>query len=245
MERARLMSIEHVTRTHIGCRRKDNEDAVLARLDQRLWAVADGMGGHEGGEFASALLMKKLGECPAHGDLASRSAAALGAVEAANAELFALGAGGARGRTIGSTIVVLLIDEGRFTCLWAGDSRAYLARGDDILQLTRDHSLVQELVDAGHITPAEALSHPNGNIVTRAAGAAARINVARLDGEARSTDAFLLATDGLTRLMDDAELYRSLGATDLETAADGLVETCLARGAPDNVSFIMIRSAGR
>jgi serine/threonine protein phosphatase Stp1 len=234
------MKIDYVMRTHAG-RRPRNEDAVLARPEKGLWAVADGMGGHERGDFASALLMEALDASPAEGDLQARSTGALAAIETANGRLFAMGRGGSTGRTIGSTIVALLTDPSGFTCLWAGDSRGYLARGGALRQLTRDHSLVQDLVDAGQITPAQALSHPDGHIVTRAAGAAPGIAVDRLDGVIAPRDTLLLATDGLTRVMTDAELGEAMAGDDLSLAADEMIRTCLVRGAPDNVSFVLLR----
>ena len=233
------MKIDYVMRTHAG-RRPRNEDAVLARPEKGLWAVADGMGGHDRGDFASALLMESLDANPAEGDLQARSAAALAAIEAANRQLFEIGRG-RTGRTIGSTIVALLTDPSGFVCLWAGDSRGYLARGGTLRQLTRDHSLVQELVDAGQITPAQALSHPEGHIVTRAAGAAAEIVVDRLAGVIAPGDALLLATDGLTRVMTDAEIGEAILTDDLRVVADEMIRTCLVRGAPDNVSFVLLR----
>jgi serine/threonine protein phosphatase PrpC len=233
------MKIDYVMRTHAG-RRPRNEDAVLASPQKGLWAVADGMGGHDRGDFASALLMKALDASPSEGDLQARSVAVLAAIEAANRQLFEMGRV-RTGRTIGSTIVVLLTDPSGFVCLWAGDSRGYLARGGTLRQLTRDHSLVQDLVDAGQITPAQALSHPEGHIVTRAAGAAAGIAVDRIDGVIIPGDALLLATDGLTRVMTDAELGEMILTDDLPIVADEMIRTCLVRGAPDNVSFALLR----
>lgn len=234
------MKIDYVMRTHTG-RRSRNEDALLARPEKGFWAVADGMGGHELGDLASALLMEALDASPAEGDLEARSADALTAIKTANRQLFEMGRGGRAGRTIGSTIVALLTDPSGFVCLWAGDSRGYLARGGTLRQLTRDHSLVQDLVNSGQITPAQALSHPDGHIVTRAAGAAAQIAVDRRDGSIEPGDALLLATDGLTRVMTDVELGEAIGAGDLSAAADEMIRTCLARGAPDNVSFVLLR----
>lgn len=234
------MKIDYVMRTHAG-RRSRNEDAVLARPEKGLWAVADGMGGHDHGELASALLMEALDASPSEGDLQTRSASALLAIESTNRRLFEMGRGGRTGRTIGSTIVALLTDPSRFTCLWAGDSRGYLTRGGAFSQVTRDHSLVQDLVDAGQITPDQALSHPDGHIVTRAAGAAVRIAIDRREGLFEPGDALLLATDGLTRVMTDAELGEAIVADDLAATADELIRTCLVRGAPDNVSFVLLR----
>src|SRR5262245_9419183 len=136
------MRFETVARTHIGCRRKTNEDAMLVRPDLGLWAVADGMGGHEAGDVASALVIQKLSE--------SRGASAAHAIAAANGQLWNMTIAG-KPRTIGSTVVALALDKSAFACFWAGDSRAYLARDGVLRQLTRDHSLVQQLVDAGDL----------------------------------------------------------------------------------------------
>jgi serine/threonine protein phosphatase PrpC len=236
------MGFECVTRTHVGCRRKINEDSLLSRSDLGLWAVADGMGGHEAGEVASALVIEGLAACGPGLDLAARTAAARSALEDVNARLVTMGEAGPSPRTIGSTVVAITADAGSFACLWAGDSRAYRARGGGLVQLTRDHSLVQELVDVGEIDADEAATHPNAHIITRAVGAAAALRIDSVGGAVMPGDAFLLASDGLTRLVSDAELLAGLQAADLEAAADGLIETCLARGAPDNVSFVMLRT---
>jgi serine/threonine protein phosphatase Stp1 len=236
------MGFESVVRTHVGCRRKINEDAVLSRADLGLWAVADGMGGHDAGDVASALVMEELAAGRPGLDLAARTAGVRRAMEDANARLVAMGQAGPTQRTIGSTVVAIAADGGAFACLWAGDSRAYRARQGMLVQLTRDHSLVQELVDAGEISAAEAAQHPNANIVTRAVGAAAALRVDCTQGDIAPGDAFLLASDGLTRLMSDDELLAGLQAPDLEAAADHFIEACLALDAPDNVSFVLLRA---
>src|ERR1700742_2426916 len=189
------MRFESVARTHIGCRRKTNEDAMLVRENLGLWAVADGMGGHEAGDVASALVVERLGHV-AHGKPPTdRAEIARAAIMEANRQLWDM-AGGGTPRTIGSTVVALTVDGNEFTCLWAGDSRAYLARDGVLRQLTRDHSLVQQLVDAGDLDPHAAAEHPNANIITRAVGAAAKLDIDSVEGEVRAGDAFLLASDG-------------------------------------------------
>jgi len=243
---------ECVVRTHVGCKRKVNEDALLARPDLLLWAVADGMGGHDAGAVASALLVEALGssvptssattsgiKTPA---LAARIEAAAAALQGANRKLVAMAAAAGPSRTIGSTIVLLAADQNAYACLWAGDSRAYLARGGALKQLTHDHSLVQQLVDAGDLTPEAAAQHPNANIITRAVGAGPELILDRGDGKIAAGDVFLLASDGLTRLVDDGELLAALEEADLEWAADQLIETCLARKAPDNVTFVILKA---
>jgi serine/threonine protein phosphatase PrpC len=234
------MQFESVARTHVGCRRKTNEDAMLVRPG--LWAVADGMGGHDAGEVASALVVAKLSAIPANQVLAASTAAVHSALEEANRQLWAMAGGADTPRTMGTTIVALSADDKGFDCLWAGDSRAYRVHDGVLAQLTRDHSLVQHLVDAGDLDPQAAVHHPNANIITRAVGAAPQVVIDQVSGEILPGDVFLLASDGLTRLISDDEILRALLATDLEAMADQLVKDCLARKAPDNLTFIIFRA---
>jgi serine/threonine protein phosphatase PrpC len=133
-------------------------------------------------------------------------------------------------------------DGGSFVCIWAGDSRAYLSRNGELRQLTHDHCLVQELLDAGEITPAEADRHPNANVITRAVGSSPILETETVDGRTMTGDAFLLASDGLTRLVNERELLSALTAPNLEAGADTLLALSLDRGAPDNVTFLMVRA---
>jgi serine/threonine protein phosphatase Stp1 len=234
---------DQVARTHVGCRRKLNEDAVLAGPDRRLWAVADGMGGHDAGEVASAMVVEALSRVPTDESGHASPAAALAALEEVNAGLVDMGRTSFDSRTIGSTVVGLVATGDGFTCFWAGDSRAYRVRGGSIERLTRDHSLVQDLIDGGMISAAEAEVHPNANIITRAVGAAEVLEVDTVTGEIRPGDLFLLASDGLTRLLSDDELGAELADADLEATADRLIQLTLDRDAPDNVSLILVRAA--
>jgi serine/threonine protein phosphatase PrpC len=227
---------DQVAKTHVGCRRKLNEDAVLACLDRRLWAVADGMGGHEAGEVASAMVVEALSRC------SDGAEQALAALDDVNARLVEMGKTGANGGTIGSTVVGLVAKGESFTCFWAGDSRAYRARDGKLTRLTRDHSLVQDLVDAGMISEREAETHPNANVITRAVGVADRLLVDTVGGDVKPGDVFLLASDGLTRLVRDEELLSALQGGDIEASAVQLLELALDRDAPDNVSLIVLRA---
>ena len=137
--------------------------------------------------------------------------------------------------------MVLAIADGQFRCFWAGDSRAYRIRDQKIVQLTRDHSLVQDLVDAGMLQPEEAESHPNSNIITRAVGVANELRIDTVSGDVRPGDRFLLATDGVTRLVSNQELAAELTTNTPPIAAKKLIDTVLARGAPDNASLIITR----
>jgi serine/threonine-protein phosphatase Stp1 len=236
------MAFQSVSRTHVGRRRTVNEDAVLCRPDLGLWAVADGMGGHDAGAVASALVVEMLASCAPDLDLQTRTGTASRMITEANRRLVAMGRESATGRTIGTTVVAIAADPGSFACLWAGDSRAYHCRESRLVQLTRDHSVVQALVDAGELGPAEAADHPDANLVTRAVGAASRLMIDTVTGDIRPGDTLLLASDGLTRLLNPDELHAGLNAPDLDAAADEFIEVCLARGAPDNVSLVMLRA---
>jgi serine/threonine-protein phosphatase Stp1 len=219
-------------------KRKLNEDSVVVRTERGYWAVADGMGGHEAGDVASQKVRDALQSLPvvyALGDLVDSAVAALKRV---NRELIELARSGSK-ETIGTTVVGLAISGNEFRCFWAGDSRAYRIRAGAIEQLSRDHSLVQSLVDAGMIAPTEAVDHPNANIITRAVGVGEDLQVDVIAGEVIPGDQFLLATDGLTRMVSDGEVAAVLAATTPAEAADRLVALVLERGAPDNVSLVL------
>jgi serine/threonine protein phosphatase PrpC len=219
-----------------------NEDSILVRTERGFWAVADGMGGHEAGDVASAMVTEALRQLPIVYDLDELVESAIAALQDANRELIVLAhADNDRSRTIGTTIVGLAIAEGQFRCFWAGDSRAYRVRDGQIRRLSRDHSLVQDLVDAGMLKSEEAESHESANIITRAVGVAEELQVDSSTGEAAPGDLFLLASDGLTRLVPDGELLEELTSSPPEAAADRLIDMVLARGASDNVSIVIIQ----
>ena len=235
------MGFECISRTHVGLRRKVNEDSVMLRTDHGLWAVADGMGGHEAGDVASRKVAEALACLPDGRDIDGLAESAVAALEDVNRELIRLARSDHRQRTIGSTVVGLAIREGEYRCFWAGDSRAYRIRGKSIERLTRDHSLVQGLIDAGMLSLEEAKDHPDANVITRAVGASETLDVEIADGDAQAGDQFLLASDGLTRLVEDDELAAILSSWPPGEAADTLIDAVLARGAPDNVSLIITR----
>ena len=236
------MRFECASRTHVGLKRKINEDSVLTETDRGLWVVADGMGGHDAGEIASNMVTDALRCLPEVGDLDGLAGLAVEALRQVNAELIQLARSGDGGQTIGTTVVGLAVADGSYRCFWMGDSRAYLLRGGKIVRLSHDHSVVQNLVDAGMIKPEEAETHANANLITRAVGVAETVEVDVVDGEARSGDLFLLASDGLTRVVADDELAAELTGRAIDEAADALIDKVLARGAPDNVSLILVRA---
>ena len=237
------MGFDVVDRTHVGLRRKLNEDAFASLTDRGLWVVADGMGGHEAGEVASCKVVEAISQLPAGDDPELLAADAVAALRQVNHALVMLGKAGPKQRTIGSTVVGLAVVNGQYRCFWAGDSRAYRIRGGSIVQVTRDHSLVQDLVDAGMIAAEDAESHPNANVVTRAVGAAPELKVDVVGGETKSGDIFLLASDGLTRKVSQVEMLSALYGKPIGEAADTLLNLVLERGAPDNVTMVIVKVA--
>lgn len=235
------MAFECVSKTDVGLRRKVNEDSLLVRTERGLWAVADGMGGHDAGDVASSKVTESLLELPDADNLDQLVESAVAALKQVNQDLILLAGGRDSDRSIGSTVVGLAIADGQFRCFWAGDSRGYRLRDGQIIQLTRDHSLVQDLVDSGMLQPDEAVDHPNSNIITRAVGVAQDLRVDTVSGDVKTGDQFFLATDGVTRLISDEELASELTSNPPAHAARKLIDTVLARGAPDNASLIITK----
>jgi protein phosphatase/serine/threonine-protein phosphatase Stp1 len=149
------------------------------------------------------------------------------------------------GAIIASTVVVLVVRQDRFGCLWAGDSRAYLLRNDTFRRLTRDHSLVQELVDAGHLDARDAERHPRANVITRAVGASGgTLELDMVTGRIMAGDRFLLCTDGLSKVVADTMLGDILRANGPDDAAEKLLEAALSRRARDNVTAVVLEVGG-
>ncbi len=227
--------------THAGTVRTSNQDTYLLRPEIGLWAVADGAGGHGGGEIASAAVAAALRALPtglSAGELLGRARAAL--LET-NAALRAEAAERGPRAMLASTVVALLVRDGHFACIWAGDSRCYLWRGGALACVTRDHSLVQELVDAGEITAEAAETHPQANVVTRAVGADDALALDKVTGQALGGDVFLLMSDGITKALEPAVLVETLAAAEGQALADALIALAMTRGSTDNVTAVVVR----
>jgi serine/threonine protein phosphatase Stp1 len=227
--------------THNGTVRKHNEDAFVSRPDIGLWAVADGAGGHDAGEVASGMLAEALNEIPPSLSGAELLTVVRERVAAVHAALLEEAARRGGGSMIASTLVVLMVRAGHFACLWAGDSRVYLMRGGLMQQVTRDHSLTQELVDAGAITPAQAEHHPQANVITRAVGGGDEVlELEKVSGTLEAGDRFLLCSDGLSKELDEATLTALLGTDEGEGPGEALVGAAVAHGARDNVTAVVV-----
>jgi serine/threonine protein phosphatase PrpC len=227
-------------RTHVGVVRSLNEDKVLERPQARLWAVADGMGGHQAGDLASELIVEALSAVSGHRSGYAYLNAVCDSLQAVNRDLLDRAQALEPGSTIGATVAVLLIHDDHYACVWAGDSRVYLSRGGALERITHDHSLVQEMVDSGALSPQEAVGHRRSNVVTRAVGAGQTLMLDVLHAAIQPGDVFLICTDGLTGMVADAEIARILKALPLDAAADGLLALSLDRGARDNVSLVLV-----
>jgi protein phosphatase/serine/threonine-protein phosphatase Stp1 len=227
--------------SHPGAVRTHNEDNYVDRPDIGLWAVADGAGGHDAGEVASQMIAETLSSLPAGLSAAELLAQVRLRITATHQWLRDEAAKRGPRSVIASTLVVLLARDGHFACLWAGDSRIYLLRDGRLAQVTRDHSLVQELVDAGTITAKEAEGHPRANVITRAVGADCDpLELEKISGRLIVGDRFLLCSDGLNKTISDAELGGLLGGDGPQSASDRLIAEALSRRATDNVTAITV-----
>lgn len=224
--------------THPGRVREVNEDGLLVRPREGLWAVADGMGGHVNGQWAARTIVSALEAVDLPDDFSSAAEVTAEAVHASNSRIWSEGR--AQGQSMGSTVVALLIQSGRFAVFWVGDSRCYLFRGGGLTQLTTDHSQVQDLIAAGRLSPDEAEGHPMGHVLSRAVGVEEGLELDAITDEVALGDVFLICSDGLTRVVADHELRDLLGQAQPSAAAEALVSLCLDRGAPDNVTVIVV-----
>lgn len=229
--------------THPGMKRKHNEDAYVDRPDLGLWAVADGAGGHDAGEVASGMIRESLEAIPNGLSASELLAEVRTRIESTHDALRTLAQQRGPDVIIASTVVVMLARNDHFACLWAGDSRAYLLRNGALQQITRDHSLVQELVEAGMIRPEEAEHHPRANVITRAVGADLDDFILdKVSGRIQVGDRFLLCSDGLCKTVPEGELASLLSDSAGSTPPEGLVAAALALNATDNVTAVAVEA---
>ncbi|WP_156841950.1 PP2C family protein-serine/threonine phosphatase [Novosphingobium aquimarinum] len=224
--------------THCGKVRSVNEDAICDCPQANVWAVADGMGGHAKGEWASSVIAASLAEGPVGDDFEAACHALADRIHAANRTIFAESQ--SRGEQMGSTVVALHVRDDRFAVIWVGDSRAYLLRDRQLYQLTVDHSRVQDMVEQGLLDPAEAENHAMRNMLSRAVGVMEEVQVDIVADWTVAGDVFLLCSDGLTCLLGNDEIARVLTERRTDGAVATLLDMVLERGAPDNVSIVAI-----
>lgn len=227
--------------SHPGRVREVNEDACLEQPRARVWAVADGMGGHSLGEFASRVAVRSLMDLPEAESLEQRVRTARTRLQEANRRLRAEAAR-RDVPVIGTTIVVLLASQRRCACLWAGDSRIYLYRAGRLRQLTRDHSQLEE-ARALHVGSSdETLDRPPANVITRALGGDDTLELDDVTVDVIDGDVFLLCSDGLSNEVSEVAIAEALLPGSCRLAADVLVEMALERGGRDNITALAVRA---
>ncbi|MCQ2029477.1 PP2C family protein-serine/threonine phosphatase [Stutzerimonas zhaodongensis] len=224
-------SLDYAGQSSPGRRRSHNEDALVCAPALGLWAIADGMGGHQCGEVASSLALAALQQAIENGEsLAAALHHANQAVLEASVD-----------DGMGTTIVAALFEGNDFELAWVGDSRAYLVTSRGIEQLTRDHSWVQMMIDAGELRPSEVHSHAWRNIILRCLGREEPLEIGTISGSLNTDELLLLCSDGLTNELTDAQIHASCTFADtLEHLVEQLVDQANHHGGRDNISCIVI-----
>ena len=250
--------LEIVTRSDPGSVRTNNEDAVMANPQRGFVVLADGMGGYNAGEVASGMATALLGtelekaflaREPSSMDASGKSWAHV-AVETemarVNATIYQAALSQPQYAGMGTTLVVAVFHDNRVTVGHIGDSRLYRWRGEEFSQITRDHSLLQEQIDSGLITPEQARFSQNKNLVTRAVGIDPEVQAEIHDHDVLPGDIYLFCSDGLNDMVDDEELAMTLGAlsANLDLCATQLIQMANDNGGRDNVSVILVRVKG-
>lgn len=234
-----MSKFRHNAITHVGNVRAVNEDSILALEDQKIWVVADGMGGHSAGDFASQTVTEAVAMIPLDLDPKDKMQALREAVMNAHATILSeIEERGAS--TIGAAVVALTMSGDHFVCFWAGDCRLYRLREGHIELLSSDHSVVAELVHAGQLTWDEAENHPQSNAITRAVGVGEELEIDKIRGTLQAGDRFLMCSDGLNKYAGFDVLQRVLMGNPLMNVCDKLLNIALDGGGADNISIIVI-----
>lgn len=243
--------------TDVGRKRNHNEDSFLIDDELQLYVVADGMGGHAGGGTASRIAVETIDRelrrtrdgrdnpfvSSAHLQDSPLPEALRDAVEKACLAIFTAAQQDSRLVGMGTTVISLLVRDDHAFFAHVGDSRAYLVRGDLIQQISEDHSLVNEQIKAGMITPEEAKHSRYKNIITRSVGFEEEVQVDVMGVVAEPGDTFLLCSDGLANMLEDSELHEVISANEsLDAVAKKLVDLANERGGDDNITVIVVRA---
>ena len=230
-------------RTDPGKVRARNEDAFLECPQHGLWVVADGMGGHQGGDIASQLIVASLADLPVEVDFDARLKNVRQCLHWLNRRLGQelTVTAGRSDSIMGSTVVAVLMEGNRAACVWAGDSRCYLWRGQRLYQLSKDHSLQQQLIDEQQMSAEQAKAHPSAHALTRAVGASEQLTLDVLELETCPGDAFLLCSDGLYQSLSTDALGHALNLPAPQLALERLFAGALRGEARDNLTAVVIR----
>ena len=226
-------AIQSIALTHVGRVRAINEDRVLDLPEAKLWAVADGMGGHQSGDVAAQIAVDALRALASSGPPSSGDAI-LAALQSANKHIYDRYPEAER--RSGTTIVAASLIDDRLEIFWAGDSRAYRLRSGMWQLLTRDHSIVQQMVDSGALAPSAAAHHPKSNVITRALGVDAEVVIDRLATMFLPGDVIMLCSDGVSRSL----ALEVAAAPSMAVLAQSVLNLALASDGSDNASLVLI-----
>jgi serine/threonine protein phosphatase PrpC len=233
-----LRVVEQYAGTDTGRQRRANEDSLLARSP--LFVVADGMGGAQAGEVASRIAVESFQ--PGVPDASEPEAALATLAHAANARIHELSHSNAEQAGMGTTLTAVYVGEQEVAIAHVGDSRAYCLRDGELLRLTDDHSLVDELMRQGRLTPEEAVEHPQRSVITRALGPEGMVEVDTRSFSARPGDVYLLCSDGLTTMISEEQIATVLLAHErLRDAGEALIGAANQAGGRDNITVVLIR----
>ena len=235
-----ISQVEAGAATHVGRVRQRNEDSYLVATQRGLWAVADGMGGHEAGDVASRLVVEELNAIPAPATAAELLASCEAQMVKANSRLKKI-ADERGGVLIGTTIAALLVFDVFYAGVWSGDSRIYRINRGRIEQVSLDHTEIQELVSEGKINAEEARLWPRRNVITRAIGVHENPELEMKSGTVEPGDIFVICSDGLTAHVEDWEILSLAEQHRPQQACDLLIALTLERGALDNVTVVAVQ----
>ena len=238
------------SRSDIGRIRSSNQDSFSAgEIRDAAWAiVCDGMGGANGGNIASGKAVKIISDCIAgayHSDMSTNGISAMleSAIIAANLNIYDEAAENESLKGMGTTVVAAVVANERIVLAHAGDSRAYIYASGDLKQITRDHSMVQKMVERGEITPDEARNDPRKNVITRALGVAEDIEVEFGEIDFPEDSILILCTDGLTNYVDSGQMASIISSNAFEVCPQLLVDAANQGGGTDNITVVMIKNA--
>ena len=231
------LSCHSSSTSKVGFVRSVNEDALLDAREQNLWVVADGMGGHSYGDEASRAIIDQLISFSSSDNLEDSITDIKARLDKAHEQCRNHG----KGQLMGSTVAALLIHDPYCAFIWAGDSRIYRYRDNQLLQMTEDHSLVQGLVSIGELQKEDMDKHPSSHIITRAVGVHTDLDLeAQLD-QVKIGDRYLVCSDGLYKDVTEAEIHERMGEPSVEQCLDKLVDLALQRGGTDNTTAIVVQ----
>lgn len=237
-----------ISKTDVGKVRTSNQDSYAAGEFQNgvAWAVVcDGMGGNAGGNIASSTAVKSISEKITMGYRDGMTSSSIKnllitAITNANYEVYDMANANAELKGMGTTVVAAIITPGTVYVSHVGDSRAYLVSKSEIRQITKDHSVVQDMVEKGEITPDEAKIHPRKNLITRALGVDEEVKADFLAEDTTSDDVLLICTDGLTNFVDQSDIYRVVCDEPYTDFADTLVDMANKNGGADNITVVAV-----